>query len=373
MTAPLKKPRPDIGAFTRSILGKEKPRKVHLAELHLDCEIIKAIVEGPLGGSWVAPTADERQQQSAALKMYIDCWHRLGYDYVRHMQEFLFGTAPRFAVKTRETENTSALASGARSWTEEGTAVIRSWEDYERYPWPRLEDMDLWAYEFTSRNLPEGMGFFACPTGGFLEMPVNALFGYENLCYLMYDVPDLVKAVFDRVGELIYGYYRAVVGMNGLAGFFQGDDMGFKTGTLVSPDFLREYVLPWHKKVAALAHEHGLLYMLHSCGDLECIMDELIDDVKIDARHSFEDTIMPVGDFQKRYEGRLGVLGGVDIDKLCRLDEKELRRYVRAILDECMPRGRYALGTGNSVADYVPVENYLVMLDEGLRWEEENM
>ncbi len=52
--------------------------------------------------------------------------------------------------------------------------------------------------------------------------------------------------------------------LRALAGFFQGDDMGFNTGTLMPPDLLRKHVLPWHKKIAALAHEQGLPYILHS-------------------------------------------------------------------------------------------------------------
>ncbi|PIP16571.1 MAG: uroporphyrinogen-III decarboxylase-like protein, partial [bacterium (Candidatus Ratteibacteria) CG23_combo_of_CG06-09_8_20_14_all_48_7] len=60
--------------------------------------------------------------------------------------------------------------------------------------------------------------------------------------------------------------------------------------------------------------------------------------------------------------------GGVDVNELCRLKEEPLRQYVRKILDECMPGGGYALGTGNSVANYIPIENYLTMLDEGRRW-----
>ena len=33
-----------------------------------------------------------------------------------------------------------------------------------------------------------------------------------------------------------------------------------------------------------------------------------------------------------------------------------------------MKGGGYALGSGNSIANYVPVENYLAMLDEGLNY-----
>ena len=71
--------------------------------------------------------------------------------------------------------------------------------------------------------------------------------------------------------------------------------------------------------------------------------------------------------FKKKNEDRIGILGGVDMDKLCRLDEKNLRRYVRKILDECMCGGRYVLGSGNSIANYSPVKNYFIMFEEGLK------
>jgi len=107
---------------------------------------------------------------------------------------------------------------------------------------------------------------------------------------------------------------------------------------------------------------------LHCCGNVLEIMDDLIEVVKIDAFHSFQDVIVPVGEFKKRYGNTIAILGGVDMDKLSRLEEQNLRNYVRGILDECMSGGRYALGSGNSIANYIPIENYLIMLEEGLRW-----
>ena len=225
-----------------------------------------------------------------------------------------------------------------------------------------LDDVDPWAMEFTSQNLPEGMGLVACPSPGVFEIGMNNLFGYETLSYLLYDNPKLVKAVFDRVGELIYSYYESVIGMDNLVGFFQGEDMGFNTSTLIAPKFLKEYILPWHKKIAQLAHDHELIYILHSCGNLEAIMDDLIDDVKIDAKHSFEDIIMPVTQFKEKYGDKVAALGGVDVDKLCRLDETELRAYVRDIIDKCNPGGGYALGSGNSITNYIPLESFLIIV-----------
>jgi len=212
------------------------------------------------------------------------------------------------------------------------------------------------------------MGLFLCPAGGFLEIPLDILFGYQNLCYLIYDNPELVTAVFDRVGKIIYGLYERLLGLPNIYGFFQGDDMGFKTGTLIPPDDLRKHVLPWHKKLAALAHQHKMVYLLHSCGNLEQITEDLINDVKIDGRHSFEDEGNPVVDFKRKYSGRTAILGGIDVDKLCRLPEDALRRHVRQVIKTCLPGGRYCLGSGNTVANYVPVSNYFAMVEEGLNF-----
>ncbi|MDP6046365.1 MAG: uroporphyrinogen-III decarboxylase-like protein, partial [Phycisphaerae bacterium] len=58
-----------------------------------------------------------------------------------------------------------------------------------------------------------------------------------------------------------------------------------------------------------------------------------------------------------------------DMDNLCRMNEADLRTYLRDLLSACTP-GRFALGSGNSVANYVPVDNYVTMLDEGKKFTE---
>lgn len=144
--------------------------------------------------------------------------------------------------------------------------------------------------------------------------------------------------------------------------------MGFRGGPLISPDDLREFVIPGHKLMAGLSHQSGRPYLLHSCGDLSLIMEDLIEVVGIDARHSFEDTIKDVVTAKKRYGDRIAILGGIDVDFLCRSSEPGIRSRVRETLDRCMPGGGYCLGSGNSIANYIPVDHYLVMLDEGRRY-----
>jgi uroporphyrinogen decarboxylase len=96
-------------------------------------------------------------------------------------------------------------------------------------------------------------------------------------------------------------------------------------------------------------------------------MEDLLDDVRIDGKHSFEDAIQGVEDAKKFYGNKIAVLGGLDVDFLCRATEEQVRRRTRVTIEACMPGGGWALGTGNSVANYIPLDNYLAMLDEGRR------
>jgi uroporphyrinogen decarboxylase len=200
--------------------------------------------------------------------------------------------------------------------------------------------------------------------GGQLEN-MMWIMGYVPLALALKDDPALVEAVAQKVGEVLVAIYSAVADMPGVGALWLGDDMGHKTATMISPDDLRRYVFPWQKTLAEIAHARDLPLLLHSCGNLRQIMDDLIDDVRIDAKHSFEDVIQPVTEAKRLYGDRIAVLGGVDVDFLCRASEEEVRAYTRRVIDACAPGGGWALGTGNSVANYIPLDNYVAMLDEG--------
>ena len=213
--------------------------------------------------------------------------------------------------------------------------------------------------------MPEGMKLVVGTT--VFEMILERFLGYEDLFMLSVDNPDLVEAVFATWGQKVYDLYKEAVQYPEVGAIFHADDLGFKTSTMMSPEFLKKHLFPWFKKYAALAHEQGKTYWYHCCGNVLSIMDDLINDVNIDAFHSFQDVIIPISRFLDQYGDRVAALGGVDMDKLGRMDEGQLRAYVRTILDECMPK-RFALGSGNTVANYITPRNYLAMLDEAHRW-----
>ncbi len=357
LRVPLKNPEPDFEEFKKVIKSK-KAEKVHFVELLMDYEVKKYITENYFGEKWIDYSEENKERY---IKQEINFWYKLGYDYVR------IAGGITFYGKLRKTNDTAILSKGERNWVEEGTGMIKDWSDFENYPWPKKEEIDYSIYEIASKNLPDGMKMIVCPSSGVFEIASETLLGFENMSYLIVDNFLLVETVFNKVGEIIYEFYKNVVEIDNVEGFFQGDDLGFKTSTFLSPEHLRKLVIPWHKKFAEIAHQKGKMYWLHCCGNILNVIDDFINDVKIDAFHSFQDEIIPVWEFKKKYGEKIAVLGGIDVDKLATYDEKNLRKYVKEVLDRCMPY-KYALGSGNSITNYIPVENYLIMLDEGLKY-----
>jgi uroporphyrinogen decarboxylase len=247
--------------------------------------------------------------------------------------------------------------------------MIGGWEEFEAFPWDeayRCIEEYVEYLEVMGTHLPDGMKVGV--VGTLFEEPLEWIFGYEGLFYLLHDAPDLVEAVFQRVGKIMHAFYEAVLGHGSVGCAFHADDLGFRTGTLVSVDTLKDLVFPWFKGYAELAHAREKPFYLHSCGNKERIMDTLIDWCGIDGIHAFEDASSPVMRYKRRWGDRVGIMGGVDVDRLVRSDEQSLRRYVRQTLDACMEGGRYVFGSGNSITNYIPVENYLIMIDEAAAW-----
>ena len=354
---PLAAPGPDAVRFIDGLMGRTRPEKTLLVEYLVDAAVMKPILTELLGRRWVDYGAD-RESQKAFLDNFIIFWLRLGYDFVRFEQGLPF-------LEGRLEGADRTADAGTRAWADEHRGAIMTWGDFERYPWPRIEDFDFFPFEYLAAHLPDGLGFITCHAGGVFEH-LSWILSMEGMSYALADDPALVRAVADRIGGLLLRFYGHLLDLPRLAALFQGDDMGFRTGPLVSPAHLRSLVLPWHKKFAALAHGRGLPYFLHSCGNLASIMPDLIDDVGIDGKHSYEDAILPAEDFQARWGTRIAVLGGVDINILSKGTEDDVRRRTRRLIETCGARGRFAVGSGNSIPSYIPPANYLALLDEAM-------
>ena len=351
--------KPDWEGLLGCIGRKGTPQRVHHIELFLDAE-----VQDDICGRFDLPTGLDEDDPHFDEKRAVRIQRFLGYDYVRQGIDVVEMPLHRAAVE----DSAKLQRDDGRSFVDEKTGPITNWEEFEQYPWPDPARFTTRALEWYEENLPDDMCIIG--SGGFAHFAelVTWLMGYETLCYMLYDNRGLVRAIADRLAEIYTASLQRLLEFDRVKVIWGSDDMGFKTGTLISPKDLREFVLPGHRKMATMSHAAGRPYLLHACGKLEAIMEDLIEDVQIDAKHSFEDTIEDVRDAKKQYGDRIALLGGIDVDFLCRANEEEIRRRVRETLDVCHPGGGYCLGTGNSVANYIPVDSYLAMVDEGRRY-----
>ena len=248
----------------------------------------------------------------------------------------------------------------------ESGVCIRNREDFEAYPWPdEAEPIEFSHFETVAKMLPDGCKIVGGVCGGPYEW-VSGHLGTIGLAYALADDPELVALVFERLETLYVSAVRTLASMDFIGALRQGDDLGFKTSTFLPPAQLRQFVFPIYKGMVEEAHKRGKPFILHSCGNLAEVYDDLIDDCKIDAKHSFEDVILPVIEFKKQYGDRITPLGGLDVDVICRGTKDEIRAYTRKHIETCFDDGYWALGTGNSLTNYMPVENYLTALEEGL-------
>lgn len=298
---------------------------------------------------------------------------RMGFDYTQttgvarwqHFVEFWLGMG--FDCIPMEISPRLSLGnSGGQglSHESEAHAVIRNRAEFDAYPWPDpASPMDFEPFEIVANLLPEGVKIVGGVCAGPYEW-VSQMMGVMGLSYALADDPTLVADMFGKIREIHGSAVRQLATMDGIGALRQGDDLGFKTATFLPPDQIREWILPIYRDMAAAAHAQGKPFILHSCGNLAQIYDDIAA-CGVDAKHSFEDVILPVSDFKRQYGDRMTPLGGLDVDLLCRGTEDEIRRYTRRVVENCFADGHYALGTGNSLTDYLPVANYLIALDEG--------
>jgi uroporphyrinogen decarboxylase len=351
--------KPDYEALLSNLRLEGTPKRIHYLELFLDGEIKRSIIDRYNIGSDISENDPYRH-----WKMEIALQRFLGYDYVTCGIEGL--GFPRETLHTEDTTEYESQKRGQRNWTDEHKGPVNSWEDFEKYPWPDPANFTTKTLEWLSENLPDDMCLISGAHSIFEQ--VTWLMGYEQLCYAIHDEPDLVDAMFNKIGGIFHEATKIITQVDRVEIVFGGDDMGFKTGPMVAPEVLINDSFPWHKKNAQVTHEAGKIYMLHACGNLSLLMDSLINYVKIDGRHSFEDEIEPVTEAKKKYGSQIALLGGIDVNFLCTANEEQIRKRVRETLDICQPGGGYCLGSGNSVVNYMPVENYLTMMDEGRKY-----
>jgi uroporphyrinogen decarboxylase len=320
------------------VLRREEPDRPTLFEFFLNPRLHARLAGDP---------APEPGESLAGFKHVMRAFRNAGYDYVTMLPGTLHFP--------------SGEQQHAKSVSQNEGAVITDRASFEAYDWPDPDRCDYSRLDSLAPELPDGMKFICQGPRGVLENAIS-LVGYEALCIMIHEDPELAGDVFDAIGSRLVRHYEITAAHEAVGALIGNDDWGFRTQTLFRPETMRRYVFRWHKRIVQAIHAAGKPAILHSCGNLSQVMDDVVDDIRYDAKHSFEDAIEPVEEAYERHGEKIAILGGIDVDFLCRATAEEIKARARAMLERSAGRGGYALGSGNSIPDYVPDEAYLAMI-----------
>lgn len=134
------------------------------------------------------------------------------------------------------------------------------------------------------------------------------------------------------------------------------DDMGYKNAQFFSRDMYRNILKPVHARAIEWAHSKGIKAHMHSCGDINPLVPELIS-IGLDALNPLEVKagMNPV-ELKKKYGNDLVLHGG--INAVLWSDMEAMEAEMRNIVPVMKESGGYIFSTDHSVPNNVSLEDF---------------
>ncbi|MHB0876250.1 MAG: uroporphyrinogen decarboxylase family protein [Anaerolineae bacterium] len=360
-------PSPDFERVRTALLSAGEPDRVPLAEAGIDKGIREAVLGRP-----IRTLADE-----------VEFWRVAGYDFVPvHVGLRLMlslGHDPTYDAHERTAALAAARLTGRalygigdseereRAWAQEHKGVVTTWEEFDRFPWPTADEFDQrQTVAAVGALLPASMK--AIMYQGHIFTLVWELMGFESFCFALTENPDLVDAIFEKVGTEQMKVFERLIGLPEVGAAWMPDDLAYTEALMVAPRHLRRWVFPWFKRMGAICRELGKPFIFHSDGRLYEVMDDIID-CGFTALHPIEPKAMGIRELKRRYAGRLCLMGNLDLGyTLTRGTPAEVVEETLGLIRDVGPGGGYCVGSSNSVPEYVPLANYNAMRETVLKY-----
>lgn len=249
-------------------------------------------------------------------------------------------------------------------------AWIKTLEDVERY----VPAHDPKAFDFS--GIP-GACRAAHPfvrvfgDAGIFDI-VNGLgargMGIEDLLCGMMTGDSVILALIEKHLDSDFQYCQA--GMEAGSGEIEllaiGEDCGHQHGPIFPPAFFKSFFAPRLKRFADLAHRHGALCIMHSCGSVRDILPILIEDMGLDILQACQPEakgMEPAG-LKRDFGDRITFSGMLGLQKtLTSGTVEECRREAERLVTVVGKGGGYIFEPANSITKDVPLENVLAVYE----------
>lgn len=175
-----------------------------------------------------------------------------------------------------------------------------------------------------------------------------SLRGMENALMDFYLYPDEVHKLYRRLTDFYLRAMERACAELEIDGFFVSDDLGTQNSTFFSLDVFREFFKPYYKEIFDRAHELGVHFWLHSCGNIEQFLPEFIE-IGLDVIHPIQKYTMDERKIAQQFGGKICILAGFDVQNTIPFGSAgDVRKEVRYLIDTYGRKdGRLMLTMGN--------------------------
>ena len=252
--------------------------------------------------------------------------------------------------------------------------------------WDRSVDKDIGVVRGQLLKEPSLKGYtFPDPTAGYVFTPADDLIrkfgdryrfglsvdegalgvwtmrGMQPLLMDFYDNPAFLRDLLNQIAEYNIAQFTAAFRYDIDAVMF-GDDWGQQHGLQMGPRLWREFIYPVLKRTYAAAVKEGKKIIIHSCGDVDELFDDLVG-IGLNCFNPFQPEVMDVAALMRQYRGRLAFYGGLSVQKTLPYGTpEEVRQESRRLL-ELASQGGYIFSPSHDVPKDVPLENMLAFLE----------
>jgi len=199
--------------------------------------------------------------------------------------------------------------------------------------------------------------------GGF-DQP-RALMGEENLCIAYYEEPELIADMMETFTDLSLKVIERVGEIAPIDMMFAHEDLAGKSGPLVGPKQIEEFIAPYYKKTWDCARSFGAqLFSQDSDGNINSVIDSFIE-CGVNCFYPMEPAAgMDIVELRKKYGKTICLKGG--IDKLAlRKTKEDIKKELEYKLSGPVLGGGTIFGLDHRIPNGVSIENYRFYVQYG--------
>lgn len=206
---------------------------------------------------------------------------------------------------------------------------LKDWKDFEGLNIPDIDDPKRWESVKGARERAGDKFLLAC--GISIYERAHFIRGLENTWADIYEAPKELESLLDLLVDMniaaIERYAEA-----GADGYTFPDDWGLQNRLMISPDKWRELWKPRYARIFRAAHDARMLTLLHSCGYIVDILDDLIE-AGLDVINMDQQENMGLGLLGGRFGGRITFFCPVDIQNtMVHGTLEKIRAYCRKMV-----------------------------------------